>query len=75
MVMIPFKPWGILDDTPVMNIDRSTPVPRCKENIPVSITVSFGNVLIRTYKKPETPGPQQSLSEDCLCLLRKPLDP
>ena len=42
-----------------MNIKRSTPVPRCKENVPASITGSFGNVPIRTYEKPETPVLQQ----------------
>ena len=50
---------GIKCITPAMNIERSTTVPRCKENVPASITGSFGNVPIKTYKKPETPGLQQ----------------
>jgi len=34
-------------------------VPRCKENVPASITGSFGNVPIKTYKNPKTPGLRQ----------------
>ena len=49
---------GIKCVTPATNIEKSTPVSRIKETVHVGVG-TFGNVPIRIYKKPNTPGLQR----------------
>ena len=41
------------------NIEKRTPVPRIKESVRAYVVGTFGNVPIRIYKKPNTPGLQR----------------
>ena len=50
---------GIKCDTPATNIQSSNPVPRIKETLYAGAVGTFGNVPIRTNKKPDTLGRQQ----------------